>query len=317
MVGTLAWSGPALLAAPFTDHFDALTADLQSRASLVSNSTDKVEQGQFKAIQKVLSTLNGKDSTSLSTDIKNLGKISKTLVKSFPADFSPPTGSLVTNLQAVLDGLAGDVRAILDATQTSLNALPSSSCKDKANSALEAAESLLDNAEAATDFATATKLLGSALKAGDKTGKAVVKCASSGGGGGGGGDFLTAQVTGTINGSINTQYPSAVYSVPLDYYQIGAGDPNGLGLAMIVYHVTTNGTYSLGQSSDLIRTSPSATFIGAAGTITFTTVDLPNQKLAGSFSYTAPEVDPSNTGSVTVTGSFNISSIITINPVAK
>ena len=119
-------------AAPFTHDFDPLIADLQGRAATLSNSTDKVQQKQFKTIEKVLSTLDGKASTSLATDIKNLGSISKTLIKAFPTDYTPPGSSLLTNTETALDGLISDVQTAINTTQTNLNALAAGSCKDKA-----------------------------------------------------------------------------------------------------------------------------------------------------------------------------------------
>src|SRR5690349_7414746 len=104
----LAFGPPASRATPFTSHFDDLISDLQTRAGALSNSTDKAEQSQYKAIVKVLATLEAKDSTSLDTDIKNLGKIAKSLIKAFPTDF--PSGSLATNLQSAVDGFTGDIQ---------------------------------------------------------------------------------------------------------------------------------------------------------------------------------------------------------------
>ena len=87
IVGLVAVYAPRAGAAPFTSNFDDLIADLQTRAAALSNSTDKAEEKEYKTIEKVLSTLN--KSTSLTTDIKNLGSVSKTLIKAFPTDYAP------------------------------------------------------------------------------------------------------------------------------------------------------------------------------------------------------------------------------------
>ena len=94
IIGLLACYAPTAGAAPFTSNFDDLIADLQTRAAALSNSVDKTQQKQFKTIEKVLTTLN--KSTSVATDVKNLGSAAKTLIKAFPTDYTPP-GKLVAD----------------------------------------------------------------------------------------------------------------------------------------------------------------------------------------------------------------------------
>src|SRR5689334_10949170 len=106
IVGLLALYTPRAGATPFTPNFDGLIADLQTRAAALSNSVDKTQQKQFKTIEKVLGTLN--KSSSLTTDIKNLGSVTKTLTKTFPTDYMPPGSSLLTNTETALDGLIDD-----------------------------------------------------------------------------------------------------------------------------------------------------------------------------------------------------------------
>ena len=310
--GVLAFGPPVIRATPFTDHFDALIVDLQTRAAGLSNSVDKTEQKQFKAIQKVLATLEAKDSPSLATDIKNLGKIAKSLLKVFPPDF--PAGSLATDLQSAVDGMTGDVQDNIDSTQTTIDGLPAGSCKDKANAALAAAQDLLDSVGSAPDFPTAAKLLGSALKAATKASAAAAKCLNSGGGGGGNGDSMDATVTGTISASFHAIFPSATYDTSTGLYNLIGGDANGIGIDLVVSNVVGNGSYPLLSSTTLTESSNFDTFQGGAGTITFTTIDFVQNRLAGSFSFTAPQVF-GGAGSVTVSsGSFNMPVVVVTPP---
>jgi hypothetical protein len=78
-------------------------------------------------------------------------------------------------------------------------------------------------------------------------------------------------------------------------------------IAFWVSDVTGPGTYPLLLESAVSRINPSATYTLDSGTITFTTYDLANQKLTGTFSFTAS----TDSGTVSVSsGSFRISKII-------
>lgn len=306
--------GPSpIRATPFTDHFDALIADLQARAGALSNSVDATEQKQYKAIQKVLTTLVVNDSTSLATDIKNLGSAAKGLVKVFPTEFFPPSGVLLTNFQATVNGLAGEVQDTIDTTQTTIDGLPAGSCKDKANLANAAAQALLDSATSSLDMGVASKLLASALKAATKASAAAAKCLSSGGGGGGSGDFMNATVGGDISSSFHSDFPTPVYTISADRYDITGGDANGLGITLVVSNVVGVGTYPLASSSTLSRVSPLAAYLGAVGSVTFTTYNPGQKQLAGTFSFTATRVLPDTNGAVSVSsGSFSSSTLATV-----
>jgi len=325
VLALLVFGVPRANAAPFTDNFDALIADMQSRAGALSNSTDKVQQKQYKSLVSALKTLNGKTSTSLATDIKNLGTVVKTLIKSFPSDFTPPGGSLLTNSETALDGLIDDVQTSINTTTTNFNALATSSCKTKTQTTVDTAQTQLDTAST-TNITTAAKLLGTALKTELKADKAVTKCSSvitgGGGGGGGGGNGLGDFVSATISGTVNLNFkavmgPDGIAAAgqyhPVNIITIEASyAPSAvLHQSMVLYvdNVTGPGTYPIDFDSqfDDEATQPQTSFLGAEGTITFTTADLANQKLVGTFAFTAPEVG-SNTEMVTVTsGQFNIS----------
>ena len=299
-------------ATPFTDHFDNLIADLQNEAATLGNSTDKTQQKQFKAIQKVLGTLEGKNSMSLGTDIKNLGSVAKTLAKAFPDDFTSPDGSFSTDLETALQGLIDDVQAILDAAQTAVDDLGDSPCATKAQGALDAASNQIAAASAATDFAVASKLLGAALKSAQKANVAAEKCISGSGRGAGSGDFMKATISGDFTLNFSATEQGTVFAI-LDSGADMVGfngavlSLGGVDIAFWVSDVTGPGTYPLLLESAVSRINPSATYTLDSGTITFTTYDLANQKLTGTFSFTAS----TDSGTVSVSsGSFRISKII-------
>jgi hypothetical protein len=305
VVFSLTWLTTLAVAAPFTSHFDDLIADLNTRANALSNSTDKVEQKQFKTIGKVLKQLNGKASTSLAADIKNLGSVAKALFKSFPTDFTPPGGSLDTNLETAVEGFASDVQTQIDATKSNVDALAISSCKLKTQATLDTAQTQLDAAEAALDFSTASKLLGSALKTASKAASSAAKCNSQGGGGGGGG---SSSFSCMISGAANDNFSAATGNG----FVLAQWNNTTLTHSMTLYAdlVDGPGTYPIDFAATVVQYNPLMTFFGAAGTITFTTADFTSKKLVGSFAFAEPQQIPSGTGTVTVTsGQFNINDI--------
>jgi hypothetical protein len=312
IVGLVAFCAPRAGAAPFTSNFDNLIADLQSRAAALSNSTDKVEKKEFKTIEKVLGTLN--KSSSLTTDIKNLGSVSKTLIKAFPTDYTPPGSSLLTNTETALDGLIDDVQTSINTTQTNASDL-TASCATKAQMSVDAAQTDLNNASAATDFPTAAKLLGTALKTELKAETAVAKCALKGTGNGGEtntNDFVTATISGDFDNSFQSSVLPPVATVAdLGFLiSIEAGEPafGGTAMDLEVMNVTGTNTYPIQTDSDLHRNNPSNTFFVVEGELTFTTYDLTNRMLEGTFNYTA--TNSAQGGGITVTnGVFHLTDV--------
>jgi hypothetical protein len=292
-------------AAPYTDHFDALIEDLQSRAGTLTNVNDRAEQKQLKTIQKVLGTLQNKASVSLATDIKMLGKISKALARAFPEEFVSSPGVISDDLEIALQGLSGDVQEIVDGVQTAIGELGVSACTAKAQKTLASASLLMDQTASAADFATAAKLLGSALKSALKAGAVAGNCAPNTGGGGNG-DYIRA----TIRGDLNVDFSSlvAAASGSGSFMIIAGGDDalGGVGIAISVFSVTGSGTYPVGIGTNVSRLNPRATYFASSGTITFTTFDLVNKKIAGTFSFAASQQAPKGSGTITVSsGAFS------------
>jgi hypothetical protein len=165
-------------AAPFTHNFDALIADLQSRAAVLSNSTDKVGEKQFKAIEKILNIFN-EPPVSEGADIKNLGTVGKALMKSFPTDFTPPGSSLFTNLQSAVTDFTGNVQALVSIVQTDIDEIATAPCKVKCQAQQSDAQKILDHAATASSFGTQANLIGSAWKEALKADATTTICAGT------------------------------------------------------------------------------------------------------------------------------------------
>jgi len=305
-------------ATPFTAHFDNLISDLQSREASLSNSADRIQQNELKAIRVALGTLEGKNSTSLGTDIQSLGSVAKILAKAFPNDFASPNGTFSMDLETALQGLIGDVNAILDATQSTVNGLDASPCATKAQGRLNTAANQVDAASTAPDFANASRLLGIALKLAQGADAAAAKCAFGGSVGIGSGDYMKA----TISGDFDLQFSAtergtvfAIYDPTANALGINAAvlSLGGVDIGFWVSNVDGPGTYPLLMESAVSRINPSIGYVLSSGTITFTTYDLANQKAAGTFSFTASADtgDTTDPATVTVEGAFRISKITT------
>jgi hypothetical protein len=216
-----------------------------------------------------------------------------------------------------LDGLLDNVQTSINTTETNASDL-TASCKTKAQASVDTAQTQLDNASGATDIPTAAKLLGTAWKTELKAEAAVTKCSLEGGGGGGGGggtntnDFVTATIEGDFDNSFVTSLLPPVATVgDLGFLiSIAAGEPafGGTAMSLEVMNAYTTNTYPIQTDSDLYRTNPSNTFYVVEGELTFTTYDLTNRLLVGTFNYTA--TNTAQGGSITVTnGVFHLSSV--------
>ncbi len=213
---------------------------------------------------------------------------------------------MLTNLTAAADGLTNDVQAIINTAATNIDALADSSCKTKAQATLSDAQEFMDQANAATSFTTVAKLIGSSLKDALKAETAAAKCAPTGGGGGGGGsstgDVLRATIMGAFNNSFDTSLlpPTAAADTNGFILSIVASEAAFGGTAMdfVTHNVSTNGTYPLDISIRLtashrhrIARNPISIGTNGTGFVTFTTLDIPGRKLAGSFFYTCSTTD--------------------------
>jgi hypothetical protein len=318
VAGAFVFQTSTAKAAPYTPYFDDLITELQSRSAALSNSTDKVEQKQYKACQKALKTFLGKDSTSLATDLKNVGKVAKTLAKAFPEEFNPPvaTASAITiiTLPDLLDNAYNefytDVVNLLEGIQTALAALPASSCKTAALEIVDDIQAILDEAAAAPDFATAVKTLSKGLKTVAKADAAVLKATDCNTGGGG-------SIGKGLSCSVNGNSFSALAAIG-NYLNITgqftvSGVTTERAVTVIVFGVTGPGTYPIGGGSQVQEVMSNETWAGnETGTVTINTWDLAGGKASGTFEFTVTKVFPEvSSNQVTVTsGKFNVSNII-------
>jgi hypothetical protein len=306
-------------AAPYTPYFNDLITELQSRSAALSNSTDKAEIKQKKAVDKCLKLLVEKTSTSLATDLKNVGKVAKTLAKAFENEFNPPVESasaitiitLPDLLNAAYSAFYGDVSNLLEGIQTALASLPASSCKTAALAIVDDIQALLEEAAAAPDFATAVKRLSKGLKTIAKADAAVLKAADCASGGGGGN---AKGMSCSVNGNSFSALGAAGVFLNLTQQLTITGATAEKVVTVIVYGATGPGTYAIGDGSQVQTVSPSETWASdVTGTVTFTSLDIASGKAVATFEFTAsktfPSIDPSNTVSVT-NGKLNISSIM-------
>src|ERR1700722_19724225 len=75
---------------PYTTNFVALITEMQGISASLSNSVIKTEIKQKATVDKDLALLLNKVSTTELTDLKNAVTVAKSLIKTFPGDFTIP-----------------------------------------------------------------------------------------------------------------------------------------------------------------------------------------------------------------------------------
>ncbi|MEI6084919.1 MAG: hypothetical protein WCS70_11530 [Verrucomicrobiota bacterium] len=302
----------SVTAAPYTDSFNALIAELNARAATLSNSVDKTEQKQYKTILKTLAALN-KPTDDLGDDIKSAGKIAKSLAKAFPNEFtSVATLSVLTqtNLATLVDGvfsnLTNEVQGSLNDLAAAIAALPPGSAKDNAQAAYDDAVALLN--QGAADFSAFSKILASTLKAIVKGIAASQATGGGGGGGGGGGAGVQCKIDGA---NFNSLVDVNIY-VNLTGELSISGSTLQRSVTIIAENVTAPGNYAAtgGQVIEIGTGVAHSTLI--SGTVHIATFNLAQQKATGSFTFSSSQSSPvQDTNSIVnvTNGSFNISAI--------
>jgi hypothetical protein len=298
-------------------RFDALIAELQARSALFTGSTNKTEISQKKAIDKTLVALL-KPSTSLATDLKNAGTAVKNLQKVFPTEFPAkaftPNNILSNLLLEVFNSFHGDISAMEHAAQESLDSMPASSCKDKAQAALDKASADLA-ASGGTDFASVFKAVTTALKdtlKGQSLVQLAQSCKSKSSGGGGGGTVgITALIDGApwstsnVSGQVFSGNLLALYAF---------GTDGSLMTLQIPLTPTPIGTHYLGVGSSYAAagaTNESRVF-NASSTATLTKYNpgssgTANGTASGTFTMTVRILGVST--NVITSGTFNVGGI--------
>jgi hypothetical protein len=281
------------MAAPYTAFFGPLITTLSNRVAVLNNQTDKASVTQKKAILKDLAVLNT-TSTSEATDLKNAILIAKSLAKSTP-DYTTTFHPILVN---IFIGFYNDTSNLVTSVQNTISALPDTSCRTKAQAALNLAVAAISSLSS-TDFTAFSKALTSAGKNGLKA--QTLAISSSCTGSSGGSDTVTMTVDGTSwtasNGSVGAGYGSSTHE--LDF---GGQEGSASSLTLVLLGVTGTGTFSNSIYGSYTVFNASTYSINS-GTVTITTFDIAHNTIAGTFSFSAS----SGSSIVTVTqGSFDI-----------
>jgi hypothetical protein len=303
------------MAAPFTDNFDALIAELNNRAAVLTNSTDKLEMKQGKVCVKVLKTL-AKDSQSIVTDLKTAGKVAKTLQKAFPAEFGTNTvagaaaampvestslGELIAQLFAEFET---EIGSALTTLQELVAGFPAGSLKDQATALIEQGLALLAEAEASGDYSQIAKLLADAIDDILRQLELYLGTLANG----------DNTMTATIGGAAFEGICAGVNDTASGRLGLGGVAPDLSGLVTLVTSNATGiGTYPLAEGTMFQDLTTGITYAdNVTGTVTFVAIDLAAGTAAGVFEFTAAEYlgDGSNTVTVTA-GEFTTSLIVT------
>jgi hypothetical protein len=280
------------MAAPYTAFFGPLITTLSNRVAVLNNQTDKASVTQKNAILKDLAVL-GKTSTSEATDLRNAILIAKSLAKSTP-DYATTFHPILEN---IFIGFYNDTSNLVTSVQNTISAMPDTSCKTKAQAALNLAVAAISSLSP-TDFAAFSKALISAGKNGLKAQTLAISSSCTGSGGS---DTVTMTVNGTSwtasNGSVGAGYGSSTHE--LDF---GGQEGNASSLSLVLLGLTGTGTFSNSMYGSYTVFN-AATYSINSGTVTITTFDIAHNTIAGTFSFSAS----SGSSIVTVTqGSFDI-----------
>jgi hypothetical protein len=289
--------------AAYTDDLDDLRAELASRSTLLSTSTDQTEIKQKKACDQSI-VLIDKPATSLATDIKTAKKVATKMFKAFPNEFLLVNAAGVTfsnNMLTVLidtyHTLSADIQADIVTLDGLIAGLPAGTDKLKAAAQFEIATNLLALAQNAPSFSLASALLGKSLKAALK-GQQIAINAGGGGGGGSCGTITTSTVTMTVNSvawSATLNPPSSFaggeYLVSAGFFNVGgtAADGSAMGLSVDsgvtgpgTYPIATNSTYTIGSP-------PTQTFTVTSGTIKIVGLDVGTWTACGTATFSATD----------------------------
>lgn len=297
------------------DNFASLYLELQSRATTLTGSVDRVQQRQGRACLKAMAVI-ARTGTNLTSEAKTAGQVAKTLVKAFPSEFEPSgTGNLPDLLTSTYSNIVADVQVVLDQLQDQIDALPSGPGKDAAQLVWDSVQDLLNSVATAPDFITGAKILGQAIKGIRKIETAIRRASNPGGGGGGGGGGQGLACT--INGvSFRALGATGTYANPTGQLLI-VGATAQRSVSVSVVDVTGPGTYPAAFGSEVREIATGVTYAGnVTGTVNITTFNLAQRRAAGTFEFRASQTfplppNPSNVVNV-VSGTFNVSNITII-----
>lgn len=301
--------------AAYTDNFDDLLTELQTRSVVLSNSTDKVLLKQKKACDKAIKTIL-KPADSLGDDVKTAGKVAKDLAKAFPNEFITLLSikTVSTNLADLIADLAvgiqSDISNALVTLQSDVNALPAGNTKTKAQAAVTQAQAALLLAANALDYGVLYSALKTATKALANGQKAVASGTS------GGGQSLTATISsnGTNDNWVADQNTGAEWVQSTGILDVGGDRSSGGGTHLTVALCSgfngQTGSYPMKDSCGGYWDASTFTFYGVqSGTLNITKCDVGTHTITGTFSFTASDGNKT----FTITGSFNLNNL-TVSP---
>jgi hypothetical protein len=306
--------------AAFTDHFDALLAELQERSVALSNSTDRTDIKQKRACDKAIKIITN-STVSVVSDLKAAGKCGKILQHAFTNEFPVVTSvaiasvaftnSLQDLVSQVFTDLQDDTQSELDELQTLISVLPDAAAKTKCQSLLNLATTLITKADLATNYTRIANFLIRAVKAALK-GQVVATNAGGGGGGGGGTNGLSAVIMiADTNDNWVADESGAEWVQSSGSLDIsgGRGINSFLSVALCTNFKGAAGVYALGNNCGSYVVSGDF-FLITAGTLNIATFDTNTTSLSGTFAFDASD------GSTTITvtnGQFNLNNL-TITP---
>jgi hypothetical protein len=297
-------------AAPFTDNFNNLIAEIQGRLeSDFPGELTKEQAKQKKALESILARLNKTTGVTdegklFKKDVINAFVITKLLEKTFPGEFETNEVSAAVNswpalLEEMLGLFSGDISDILAQAGTLLESAPDCSASTKSETTILVAEDLLNQGQAALTFTDYAKFVRKAVVKAQvalKLANSALNCST------GGGSIGSTGVRMKIDGQAwSTSNASGGYNTTTKALSFGGlrlGNPNStLGLSAI--NVTGPGTYpiTMGAGGYTVLSAIPTAYLVTGGTVTVEVLNTSNGDFKATFSFTAT----GTSGSITVT----------------
>ncbi len=301
--------------AAYTNDFDGLRAELESRSLALSNSTDKIDIKTKKLCDQAIALID-KPASSLATDIKTAKKVAGKMIKAFPDDFilsssaieSLTFSNIVPFLLTTYYALGADVQSEIGTLTGLIDGLPDGTAKTKAQAAFNTATNLIALAQTpGITFAQAGTLLGKSLKAALKGQQIAIK---AGGGGGTSGWTASVMIAGTNDNFVATS-ATAGYSQSFGNLDLNAqrSGVNEMGCVIPSGFTGTTGSFPLDNGLGFFVEfgPPLVIWNGISGTLNITTFDLATHTIVATFDFVATN---GMGGTITVTnGMINLDNL--------
>jgi ElaB/YqjD/DUF883 family membrane-anchored ribosome-binding protein len=305
-VGALFVAEPALAQGTndnsFSGHFEQVDQELVNLEASLSDSSERADKKRLKAVRKARKAI-AKEADDLGDDMKTASKVAKTLEKGFKDEFAAlRTGEAAADLPDLLlelvDDLFSDLDELLLDLEESLAGL-SDKGVTKVQKALDKASGTIETGDDQESLSKVAKLYFKAYKAWAKGQKTIDKDPGP-----------TIDFTVKIDGKkqVNPVEVNVVFTseTGLLVVIVSNTDLGGYNISFTPEEVDGTGTYDISTASALLIDIPPDNYSGQSGSLTISTLDTEARRIAGSFQFTADGVG-GTTGSVTVTGTFDIS----------